>query len=95
MELEIKDFFLKKWRTRVHTGGIGEWKIYICVSGEWKIYICVSVCVRIEGIYIYVYYFVDNNGVLLGIKFTFKKNKNKNERIEVLNKKEVKFFFIL
>ena len=62
----------------MHTGGIGEWKIYICVS----------VCVRIEGIYIYVYYFVGNNGVLLRIKFMFKKYIY--ERIKVLNKKEVK-----
>ncbi|CBI34329.3 unnamed protein product, partial [Vitis vinifera] len=46
-----------------------------------------------EGIYIYiyVYYFVGNNGVLLRIKFMFKKKIY--ERIEVLNKKEVKFFF--
>ena len=51
-------------------------------------------CVRrksVVNIYICLL-FVGNNGVLLGIKFMFK-NKNKNERIEVLNKKEVKFFF--
>ena len=43
-------------------------------------------------VYIYVYYFVGNNGVLLGIKFMFKKYIYIYERIEVLNKKEVKFF---
>ena len=42
------------------------------------------------NIYIYVYYFVGNNGVLLRIKFMFKKYIY--ERIKVLNKKEVKFF---
>ena len=49
-------------------------------------------CVRrksVVNIYICLL-FVGNNEVLLGIKFMF---KNKNERIEVLNKKEVKFFF--
>ena len=46
-------------------------------------------CVRrksVVNIYICLL-FVGNNGVLLGIKFMFK-NKNKNERVEVLNKRK-------
>ena len=54
-------------------------------------YIYVCTCVygwRVLLVNIYVYYFVGNNGVLLRIKFMFKKYIY--ERIKVLNKKEVK-----
>ena len=57
------------------------WGVGVCTDG-WR--------VLLVNIYIYIcLLFVGNNGVLLEIKFMF---KNKNERIEVLNKKEVKFF---
>ena len=60
--------------------------IYRCVYG-WRV-LLVYIYIYI---YIYVYYFVGNNGVLLGIKFMFIYIYI-YERIEVLNKKEVKFF---
>ena len=56
----------------------------VCTDGGRVLLVNIYICLL----------FVDNNGVLLGIKFMFK-NKNKNERIEILNKKEVKSFFIL